>query len=91
MVKKAVIKGHKERSYKHKQFDFFYTRTCFRYMNEYYKEMYQQFVDTLHKEAKTTHKSLSHMSREEVEHNLRLFITHIFGEEVLASSVLTET
>lgn len=39
-VKKAVLKQHRERTYKHKQFDFFYTRTCFRYMNEFYKESY---------------------------------------------------
>ena len=86
-MKKAVIK---ERSNKHKQFDFFYTRTCFRYMNEYYKESYQHFIDHLSKDSKNSnHKSLSHMTKGEVENNLINFIDHIFGKQLLQSSKLS--
>lgn len=34
--KKAYVKNQRDKS--NKQFDFFYSRTCFRYMNEYYKD-----------------------------------------------------
>jgi hypothetical protein len=53
-------------------------------MNEFYKEKYQQFVDSLNKDLKAGgHKSLSQMSKSEIEHNLRLFIDHMFGADLL--------
>lgn len=53
-------------------------------MNEFYKERYQQFVDSLNKDVKAGgHKSLSQMSKTEIEHNLKLFINHVFGVDLL--------
>jgi len=85
---KPARKGRhvKEKVQKHKQFDFFYTRTCFRYMNEYYKERYQHFF-----KGAATNKSLSQMSKQEIEENLVIFIDHLFGPELLQSPAMTET
>jgi hypothetical protein len=60
-------------------------------MNEYFKESYQHFIDHLHKDSKNNnHKSLSHMTKEEVEKNLINFIDHVFGKELLKSTKLSE-
>lgn len=59
-------------------------------MNEYYKEAHQQYADRLAKENKNfAHKSLSQLSKDEVEQDLKQFIDHIFGADLLNSSELT--
>ena len=60
-------------------------------MNEFYKETYQYFVEHLIKDPKVaSHKSLSQMTKSEVEHNLHLFIDHILGPELLQSDRLSQ-
>lgn len=70
----------------YKQFDFFFTRTCFRYMNEYYKERYQEFSDKMHLQP---NKSLSQMTKEEMDSNLRAFMSHLFGPEIFSTKSLS--
>ena len=88
---KAAKKSHakppqRERYYK--QFDFFFTRTCFRYMNEYYKDRYAKFERT-DKKSSNHAKILSSMSKDEMDKTLRQFITHLFGPELLASKAIS--
>jgi len=79
------VKQHRERYYK--QFDFFFTRTCFRYMNEYYKDKYSDFMTF--REDKKSNKCLSQVSKVEMEDNLRQFIIHLFGADVFTTKAFT--
>ena len=67
-ARKPHPKQHRERYYK--QFDFFFTRTCFRYMNEYFKDRYAKFEKT-DKRSSNHAKILSSMSKDEMDKTLR--------------------
>ena len=57
-------------------------------MNEFYKEKYQEFM--IHEEKKhASNKSLSAMSKQEMDHNLTRFINHLFGSDLLNKKELT--
>ena len=68
---------HKDK--KVKQFDFFFLRTCFRTMNEFYKAEYQNYFATLQK------MSLNKISGKEMEGIVSDFIDTIFGTAFLQS------
>jgi uncharacterized protein YeaC (DUF1315 family) len=56
-------------------------------MNDYYKESFKAFMGA--ENERRQHKSLSSMTKAEMEENLRQFIDHMFGPEVLGGKALT--
>ena len=78
---------HVKKNY-YKQFDFFFSRTCFRYMNEFFKEKYQEFM--VHEDKKhASNKSLSAMTKQEMDHNLKQFINYLLGPDLLSKKELS--
>jgi hypothetical protein len=55
-------------------------------MNEYYKDRYQKFSEETNL---MSNKSLSQMSKEEMDSNLRAFMSHLFGADIFSSKALT--
>ena len=77
-VRRTVIKANKETK---KQFDFFFARTCFRYMSEYYKYLFAVFVDRYLKEQGIQAlPSLQTITKTEVEYILTRFIDDMFND-----------
>ena len=57
-------------------------------MNEFYKEKYQEFM--FHEEKKhSSNKSLSAMTKQEMDHNLKNFINYLFGPDLLNKKELS--
>ena len=75
-VRRTLIKANKETK---KQFDFFFARTCFRYMSEYYKYLFAVFVDQYLKEQNISAlPSLQTITKAEVEYILTRFLDDMF-------------
>lgn len=72
----TIIKGDK----RVKQFDFFFLRTCFRTMNEFYKTEYQTYFSKLNYCSKV---SLSKISGSQMQGVVKGFIDQIFGPRFL--------
>lgn len=69
-----------------KQFDFFFLRTCFRTMNEFFKTEYMEYFKQWPELQK---QSLTHISRADIEQAISGYIDHMFGLKVLGNNALT--
>lgn len=70
---------HKTKKNQLKQFDFFFYRSCFRIMNEFYKEKFKHFYNFTCKKQGTASASTS---KQEVDGLLEKFLLSIFGNDV---------
>lgn len=90
---KLVVAKEKQEKY-YKQFDFFFNRTCFRTMTEFYKEKFSQFYNAqmliLKKEdpevwkVKQKQGGITATTKLEMDLLLEKFIVHTFGTDILA-------
>lgn len=71
--------------------DFFFLRSCFRAMNEYYKERFRQFIYTSTNLRKQYEQGLSKINIDEMNRNLKAFLTVFFGEELMRSDQITKS
>jgi hypothetical protein len=68
-----------------KQFDFFFLRTCFRTMNEYYKTEYLEYFKQYPELMK---QSLTNISRAEIEMAVSGYIDKMFGPKLMSTDKL---
>lgn len=103
-VKVSAVKNSlpSQRKY-YKQFDFFYVRTCFRIMNEYYKQEYIRYYEntwaanransdraTQKQGVSNSSKTLMATDKKEMDEIMDGFITEMFGDELLKSECVSE-
>lgn len=83
----SVVKPHKVIK-QAKQFDFFFLRTCFRTMNEYFKTEYIEYFKTLDPDLQK--QSLTSISRGEIEMAVSGYIDKMFGPSLMSNDVLNK-
>mmetsp|Transcript_16301 Transcript_16301/g.27555 ORF Transcript_16301/g.27555 Transcript_16301/m.27555 type:complete len:177 (-) Transcript_16301:1002-1532(-) len=93
---KIDIANSKSEKY-YKQFDFFFNRSCFRIMTEFYKEKFNKFykskMATLKKanfqlwQQVQKNGGLTATSKLEVDKMIKQFFDHLFGSDILAGPV----
>jgi hypothetical protein len=69
-----------------KQFDFFFLRTCFRTMNEYFKTEYLEYFKQFPELQK---QSLTNIAREDIEMAVSGYIDKMFGSTIMSNDVLS--
>ncbi len=89
-VDKALLKSEKY----YKQFDFFFNRSCFRIMTEFYKvkfnKFYKEQMAGLKKDQSAVYKSkqkqggLTGTGKQEMDTLILVFLKQTFGEDVVA-------
>lgn len=72
--KSLIVQTHQRKHLK--QFDFFFYRSCFRIMNEFYKEQFKAFYNNQMKKSGTPS---AQTTKEEIDNILRKFIVQKFG------------
>ena len=72
-----------------KQFDFFFFRTCFRTMNEYYKLIYQKFSQKFERRHQTLKPSLRTITKLEMDKSISEFIKEYISPEILESNLIS--
>lgn len=93
MTKIEIAQSKSEKYYK--QFDFFFNRSCFRIMTEFFKEKFNKFYKTKMTSLKKTNLAqwqqiqkgggLTSTSKSEIDQLIIQFFDHLFGAEVLSS------
>ena len=91
MTKIEIAQSKSEKYYK--QFDFFFNRSCFRIMTEFYKEKFNRFYKEKLASLKKTNLSnwqriqkgggLTSTTKEEMDSLMQQFFGNMFGEKVL--------
>lgn len=71
--------------------DFFYTRTFFRHMTDYYTKKYKTYYDKMVQKNEPAEKRISMLSKDEVKAYLKNFVCSVFGEDILTTPDLTPT
>lgn len=96
--KKSKIQDSQSRQEKYyKQFDFFFNRSCFRIMTEFYKEKFSKFYNTqmliLKKSQpemwrkKQKQGGITATTKAEMDELVEKFICSTFGQDILALPV----